>query len=85
MSNSINYGKSRKAKTYKKASKAAEIANSKNGAYSQKNAEQNSQTLQETEVTPEEKIVRRAYEIAPEWKLSIIETEVHETSCSFPE
>ena len=66
-----NYGKSRKAKATAKTTKVAVNAHSNEGA-NQNAADLSQKTMQETEVTPEEKIVRRAYEIAPEWKISII-------------
>lgn len=63
-------GNSRKAKGANKNQNAVN-ANSNNSA-NQKAVEKDQQNIQETEVTPEEKIVRRAYEIAPEWKISNI-------------
>lgn len=66
-----NFGKSRKAKATVKTTKVAVNAHSNEGA-NKAAAENSQQTTQEIEITPEEKIVRRAYEIAPEWKISII-------------
>lgn len=63
---------SKHKKNSRKAVKAAENANSKKNVNTQKGTEKHQQTHQETEVTPEEKILRRAYEIAPEWKISNI-------------
>ena len=56
---------------HKKANKAAEIANSKKSVKNLNGAEQNQKTLVPDE-SPEAKIVRRAYELAPEWKISLI-------------
>ena len=57
----------RDEKATKKAQKGAVNLHSDEGA--NKNAQSQPQTQDET---PEEKIVRKAYEIAPEWRISII-------------
>lgn len=63
-------GNSRKAKGANKNQNAANAHSNKGG--NTNTADMNQQTQQETVETPEEKIVRRAYEIAPEWKISVI-------------
>ena len=63
-------GNSRKAKGANKNQNAANAHSNKGG--NMNTADMNQQTQQETVETPEEKIVRRAYEIAPEWKISVI-------------
>lgn len=67
MSKKKEFGKSRKAKTANKAQqKAAENTHS-NESVNNKVA-----SKQQVEETAEEKIVRKAYELAPEWKISVI-------------
>ena len=60
-------GQPRKARASKKANRA-----SKNAQMSINNNPQNSTEQQVSEERPEDKIVRKAYEIAPEWKISNI-------------
>ena len=72
MKKKFNFSKSRKAKTASRAQiQSAVYAHSNEGA-NQTAPGNSQQAAQEIEITPEEKIVRRAYEIAPEWKISII-------------
>lgn len=67
MSKNKNHGKTRKAGAANMAEmKAAAYTNSNNGVNN--NAEQK----RLPDETPEQKIVRNAYEIAPEWKISLI-------------
>ena len=64
-------GRSRKAKATNKAHKSAVNAHSNEGAKSKsKNSKQQQEQIPEE--TSEEKIVRKAYELAPEWKISQI-------------
>ena len=64
-----HFGKSRKAKTASKAQiQSAVYAHSNEGA--NKNAEKGQEVI--LDESPEEKITRKAYELAPEWKISII-------------
>ena len=67
MKKNNKYGKSRKAKTANKAQqKAAE------NTHSNESVNNTAATKQQVEETAEEKIVRKAYELAPEWKISVI-------------
>jgi len=65
----MNYGKSRKAKaSFKAQNQSAANTHSNEGANN--NAAENIQQNNSTVV--EEPIVKRAYELAPEWKISVI-------------
>ncbi len=66
MHNSHNQGKYRKARTSKKVNET-----SQNAQMSSTNST-NTTEQQSADERPEDKIVRKAYEIAPEWKISTI-------------
>ena len=68
MSNKTKYGSFRKANATEKARKGAESSHSYEGGNN--NAVKGQQNQGET--PEEEPIVRRAYELAPEWKISVI-------------
>ena len=69
MSKKMNYGKSRKAKASFKAQNQY-AANIHSNESDNNNAAENTQQNKSAEA--EEPIVKRAYELAPEWKISVI-------------